>query len=159
MHAFEVVTEFENRLTVMTSAEYANLHERKYLADGRMSLKYLNEDLKTAFVTFSMKPYSPFLEEFEFKIRRLVEAGICPGRLGGKNADIFPQRIDKELPAIVLTMDDLGIGFTICLIPLTLSVLAFFFEAAVPRVKAAIIETVTALFLVNACTKIRSSAW
>lgn len=159
MHFFEVVTEFENRMTVMTSAEYANLHERKYLADGRMSLKFLNEDLKTAFVTFSMKPFSPFLEEFESKIRRLVEAGICPNWLGGQKADIFPQRIDKELPAMVLSMDDLGIGFTINLIPLILSFLAFFFEVTVPRVKTAIIETLKALFLVHACTKIRNNAW
>lgn len=159
MHFFEVVTEFENRLTVMTSAEYANLHERKYLADGRMSLKFLNEDLKTAFVTFSMKPFSPFLEEFESKIRRLVEAGICPEFLGGQKADIFPQRIDEELPAMVLSMVDLGIGFMVCLIPLVFSFLAFIFEVAMPKVKTAVIETVTVLFLVYACTKIRNNTW
>lgn len=159
LHIFDVITEFENRMTVMTSAEYVNLHERMYLADGRMSLKFLNEDLKTAFVTFSMKLFSPFLEEFESKIRRLVEAGICPDRLGGKKADIFPQRIDKELPAMVLTMEDLDIGFKICLIPLILSVVAFIYEVLVPRVKSMVINTITALVLVQACTKIRSNAW
>lgn len=159
MHPFELATEFENRITVMTSAEYVNFHERKYLADGKMSLKFLNENLKTAFMTFSMKPFSPFFEKFESIIRRLVEAGICPERLGGQKAEYLPQKIDKELPAMVLTMDDLAIGFAICLIPLTFSVLAFICESLVPRVKAAVIEIITAVFLVHSCVKIKSIAW
>lgn len=157
---FEMVAEPENKMTLMTSSELVKLSERKNLRDGKMSFKFLEEELRDVFVTFSMTLSSPFFEEFESKIQRLVEAGICPKKLNGKNVEDFlrPGKLESKVPALVLNMDDLAIGFLICSVPLVLSVVAFICELAMSGIKALAVKAkdlLTFLCLMRAVANIK----
>lgn len=62
---------------------------------------------------------------------------------------------DEEIPALVLSMEDLGIGFGVCLIPLVLSVTVFVFEVIFSTTKQTAKEYLAALFV--ALTFVRAS--
>lgn len=116
-------------------------------------MKFLEEQLRVEFVTFSIKRFTPFFDEFKDKIQRLVEAGICPHRLAGTISLDLGKRSENELPALVLIMDDLRIAFLVCLVPLVLAVVAFICELLIPRLKALAIkirDLLTFLFLIRA---------
>lgn len=83
-----------------------------------------------------MMPYDPFFEEFDVTLQRLVETGICPDRMNGKYwKPITNKRYNEEVPPLVLTMDDLGIGFLACAVPLFGSIIVFAFEVLIPKLK------------------------
>lgn len=158
---FNLVTEPGNKLAYMTTTEFVKTVELMHLRDGKMSVKFLDEVLKPAFVTFSMPLFSPFFEEFKNIIQRLIEAGICPKHLDGKKDGRDYERTDNEVPALVLNMEDLAIGFLVCLVPLGLSVVAFICELSVPKMKALTIKTrdlFTFLFLMRAVANVRFSS-
>lgn len=94
----------------------------------------LNQKMSATFITFTMSPFDPFFEEFDQKIKQFAEAGMV-GKL-----IYLKRRVNKlyneEVPALVLTMNDLGIGFLICLVPTALSAVVFFFEVSIPRIRS-----------------------
>lgn len=49
------------------------------------------------------------------------------------------ESIDDCVPALVLNLEDLGIGFLVCMIPLALSLVAFILELVMPQKKAILI--------------------
>lgn len=158
----DLVAEPENKLTMLTTSKYMSIFERLLFRDGKMSLKFLEEELRSEFQTFQMLKYSPIFEEVKKKIQRLVEAGICPEKLGGIRYDYGPERTENEVPALVLIMDDLEIGFLVCLIPMALSVIAFICEVAGPRIKTLAInmrDLLTFLFLMRAVANVRLSSY
>lgn len=135
----------------MVTKEFVEKFERQILADGKTSLNFLEEKLREYFVTFAMPKFSPFFEEFKNKIQRLIEAGICPEKLAiGTFPVSFKQdKIDIEVPALVLNMDDLEIGFLVCLVPLALSVIAFIGEFVAFLMKTLAMKTRDLLILLN----------
>lgn len=118
------------------SLDYLEKLEKYYFRSGKSSLTILDEDIRSLEITFPMLPFSPFIEGFQEKIQRLVEAGICPNRMNGSivAASSENKMYDEEVPPLVLTLDDLGIGFAACLIPLLLSFAVFFIEIAIPKI-------------------------
>lgn len=158
--SFDLIAEPENKLTSMTTKQYVSQFERSHLRDGKMSLKFLVDDMRADIVTFPITWYSPFYDVFNDKIGKLVEAGICPRRLGGRVewTDFVPERIDTKVPPLVLNMEDLEIGFLICLIPLTLSVVAFIGELVMSKIETLATETrnlFTFLYLISNLSKNR----
>lgn len=152
------VAEPENKLTLLVTLELVIGCEKRFFRDGKMSVKFLKEKLRHEFVTFMMPLYSPFAEEFGNNILRLIEAGICPEKMGELKPSFLnrPQNTDKEVPA--LKMDDLGIGFLVCMVPLALSIIAFICELAVPKMKILAIklrDLLTILCLMRAVADIR----
>lgn len=132
----DIVAEPKNARTLEISREYLEILEKARYRSGKSSFKFLTDHERSILHAFAFTPYDPFYEEFDEKIRILVEADLCPYRMngevlknGGKNG-----LYDEEVPALVLSMDDLGIGFIACLIPLALSVLVFVIELVVPRI-------------------------
>lgn len=156
----DLVSEPKNQLTLLTSEEFINFAERNLLRDGKMSLKVLAEELQWQFDTFPMPLFSPLFEEFKDKIQRLVEAGLCPERLAGRVVPLkFAQSRNTDTPVMVLNIEDLGIGFLVCLVPLALSIVVFVCELAVSRISALgvkALEWVTFTYLIRAVTRIRS---
>lgn len=121
--------------------EYLSSVEKFYYRNGKTSIEVSDFDLETQTITFPIRSYSPFFEVFSEKIQQLLEAGICPHRLAkktlstdGKNKKMY-KMYDEEIPALVLSMEDLGVGFEICFIPLMLSVAVLFFEVAYSKAK------------------------
>lgn len=133
-----MVVEPENKLVFLTTAAYVSAFESKQYREGRMSFKILDEQLRTEFIVFPIEEFSPFFEEFKITIQLLVELGFKPS-YSNKNAEHFKNRhetLDDLVPPLVLTMEDLEIGFSICLVPLIMSLAALVVELALPKVKA-----------------------
>lgn len=157
LHYFDLLAEPENKLALLATAQYVIQFERISLRDGKMSVKFLDEVLRPEFVTISMPWFSPLFEEFKDKIQRLVEAGVCPDRLAGKViSDKFGSSQNTDIPPLVLNMEDLGIGFVVCLVPLALSAVVFISEIALPRIMATKTrDLLTFLYLIRAVAKVR----
>lgn len=138
IYPFHVVVEPENKLVYLTSVGVPANFERIVLKEGKMSVKFLDEKLRAEYQVFSTKNFSPFFQEFKRQIERLIEIGFKPNHLMSdlKNFNSQHEGIDDGIPALVLNMEDLGIGFMICLVPLVLSVIAFAGELLIPKIYA-----------------------
>lgn len=119
--------------------------ERHYRI-GKSSIGILNQILPGIFVTISFAPFDPFYAQFDEVLRALFEGGLVQNLLFN-NKKMF----NEEIPALVLTMEDLGIGFLICVISMAVSIILFFLEIVFSKV-AALVEnfrcTVVAAYVV-----------
>lgn len=121
-----------------------------------MSVTFIKKGLRSEIITFTMEICSPYFELVKEVTMRLIEAGICQEWLSYFN--LAHDRSQDEVPALVLTLEDLAVGFLVCMIPLTLSVIAFIYEVAVPKIKTLAIKTrdlLTFVFLIRAFAGIK----
>lgn len=134
--------------------------EKHFYRSGKTSVAIADVTLAPIFISFAMTPFNPYSEIFFEIIQRLIEAGICPDRLAGRTSNVKLRNTlyDEEVPPLVLSMDDLGVGFEVCLIPLTLSFVAFIFEVLCPIIKQNILEYAVAIYSVVAFTRMRQAA-
>lgn len=153
---FAVVAEPENKFVLLLCEGVASVFEEKHLREGKMSLKFLDEQLRTQAIVFSIKKFSPFFEEFKNQIQMLNEAGKF-SYTTGHNFKSQHEQIDAGVPALVLNMEDLGIGFLVCLVPMTLSVVAFVCELVVPRIQTFMREELIFIYLIRAVAQTRLS--
>lgn len=136
-HPFDLVVEPENKLVNFNPLAFVIGHEKKVYREGHMSLKILNEVLRHDALGIYFKPCSPFYEEFERQTQILLSTGLLSVTLTFR-LDRFKDQhdtINDRVPAQVLFMADLWIGFLVCMIPLTLSAIAFLCEIMVPKLK------------------------
>lgn len=133
-----MAAEAANKITQVITIEHIELIEKRFYRSGKTSLEVLDYNVGTQFITFPLIPFSPFYEEFHATILRLIEAGICPDRLNGGMQRVISQskRCNEDVPPLVLTLDDLGIGFIVCSVPLCLSAVAFLLELLIPKIFA-----------------------
>lgn len=95
---------------------------------GISSLVYM-KDIRNSPRVFWIKPFSPFYETFKEKIELLISNGVV---FHWWDKFLNPKgfkRIEDDIGPQVLTYEHLEIGFMVCLVPLSLSVVAFVFEA------------------------------
>lgn len=158
---FNVIAEPENKLTIMATKEYASIYEKSRLRRGTMSMKFV-EGLREEYVTFSVEHHSPYFEQVKDLVTVLVEAGICNLWLGispfPSSRHLHFKRAEEELPALILTWEDLEIGILVCTIPLMLSFISFICEVAGPKIKIILIKTrdlLTFVFLIRAFADIK----
>lgn len=150
-----MLVEPENKLVFLTTEGLVADIERKYLREGKMSVKYLDSELRTQSVAFSMRKFTIFFEEFKSKIQTLIETGQFKRISSGKNFKRLHENIDADVPPLVLNMDDLEIGFLACLVPLALSVVAFVCELAESRIRTIVFDHFTFLYWIRAVIEIR----
>lgn len=110
----------------MVTKELFNYFEQESYRNGKSSAGFLNQKMSGIYITFPFSPFDPFFEEFDRKLQRLVENGIF-GVLAYKYKR--NRLYNEDVPPLVLTMDDLSIGFLVCSIPMALSVAVFLLEA------------------------------
>lgn len=149
-YPFHVVVEPENKLVFLTSVGVPANYEAMFLKEGKMSVKLLDEKLRMEYQVFSMRKFTPFFEEFKNKIERLIEMGFQPKHLMGDFESFKSQHegIDDGVPALVLNMEDLEIGFLVCMIPLVLKVIVFVCELMATRISA-LTDLLTCLYLIR----------
>lgn len=111
----------------------------KWYRSGISSLNVLNEIQKVVHCGLTFAPFSPFFDEFDDLIGRMVSGGFfnfwkSSSLLKLKAEDIGPQ---------VLTMDHMEVAFLASLLPFTLAIFCFVAEVSVhwtnifvPRVRA-----------------------
>lgn len=134
-----VVVEAENEKVLPATLELIAHLEKLLYRSGKPSLRAIQDQTVPVMTVFLMNPFHPFFEVFHDTVHRLIETGATKIPKGINN-----KLFDEEVPALVLTMDDLGIGFIVCLTPVTLSVLAFVFEVVTKKLKY-LADTVRAL--------------
>lgn len=140
-----------NKKVISTTMEFLDKIEKLTYRNGKTSIE-ISEEVKSdsQAITFPMRSFSPFYETFSERIQRLMEAGICPHRLAGSvlSSKMTNKRYDEEIPALVLSMDDLGVGFEVCMIPLALSAVVFVFELCYLKLKRLLRKYPFAMFVV-----------
>lgn len=151
----------ENKLTLQTSVEYVSAYERTFLRDGKPSWTFLEEPLRNEPNTFAVPLFSPYFEEVKDTLQKLIEGGFRYDNLGEHEnvALLRSERINNEVPALVLDMEDLAIGFLLCLIPLALSIVVFFCELASPIIIHSLQATKNLLvyvYVIKVTAKIRT---
>lgn len=142
------------------SIKYLEGFEKLKYRSGKSSLQVFKEfKIAPIDLTFPIRTFSPFFEIIDEVIQRLKEAGICPDRLLGVAVGVnFKNKLyDEEIPALVLSMEDLGIGFQICLIPLSFSAVVFLLEVVYSKSRKMLLlmtDYIAALFTVLTFIKI-----
>lgn len=126
----DIVAEATNKRTFAASAQLVAYWEQKSYRSGKTSVKMINDEAIGYWTTFILNSFHPFFEEFQDVIHRTIATGAFILKRPASY-----RMHDDEVPALVLSMDDLSIGFMICLIPLSLSVFAFVAEFTMPKVK------------------------
>lgn len=131
--SLNVVTEPANRATFIASYGALDSIHRSFYRSGFSSLTALEETFITIHLEFPFLPFCPFYEQFYNEFGEIIAAGFIEhwsNREKPPSGDSkLYEEISPEDPKI-LTLDDLAIGFQICLIPLTLGCIVFFGELA-----------------------------
>lgn len=126
------MVEPENKRVVLATLEFLVSTENIAFRSDRSSMTVLEEKLGIDPITFPMSKFHPMFEEFSEQILRYRE-------IGGYRGVKFKTR-KEQTPPLVLTMDDLQIGFILCLLPLTLSLVAFFIEILLSKIQEMILD-------------------
>lgn len=148
----DIVSEARNERTFAATLELISNLEIKTYRSGKTSVKMLNYRIMISMSTLAFQPIHPFFDEFYFQILRMLETGLF------SNTQMRNPRYDEEVPPVVLSMNDLQIGFIVCFVPLILSVFAFIVEITIQKLKLLvknIKDALTATFVVAAFATIR----
>lgn len=149
------MVEAENGRTVLATSKLITKVEKKAYRSGKMSVKIINDKSVPLMLSFTMEFFNPFYDEFHYQIQRFIESGRS---VFHRN---FRHRLyDEPVPPLVLSINDLEIGFMVCLIPLALSAIAFIFEVALSKVKLLAFrlrDTLTVVFVVAAFVDCRTT--
>lgn len=143
-----IVADAENKRTVAATFKLIDALQKKFYRSGKTSAKVLNCQIAPYMLAFPMEKFHPFFDEFRFQIHRSIEAGVS-----SFNRNIKNSLQEDEIPPLVLSMDDLGVGFLVCLIPLAVSAVAFIGEVFVSKLiflSKAIRDVITAFYLAKA---------
>lgn len=135
--SLDIASEPANKATTLMSPYFLSYVNAKSYRSGFSSIEMLGGEQVYSLPMAVMFPYfSPLFEAFNEKISLMLSNGLIDywryklfsgERLKIKFDEIGPQ---------VLTMDHLAIGFLFCLLPMTLSILAFVGEIVVFQVKS-----------------------
>lgn len=101
--------------------------------NGFASVKFLEETIFTSFAGLTLKLFCPFFESFNEKVGQLMANGMIQHWFSIHLNPKGTKRGEEEFLSKALTMDDLGVGFQVCLIPLSLSIFVFFLELLYSR--------------------------
>lgn len=146
-----IVVEAENQRTVAITREFINLLEKTFYRSGKNSLKMLNDKVMSYMMIFPVLDSHPFYGEFYDQIQIFVASGTSSFLKIVKNP-----LYDEAVPPLVLSLDDLSIGFLVCLIPITFSVVTFMCEIATLAFKlfvSQLRDTLTASYVVGVFLK------
>lgn len=128
----DIIAESKNKKTLIASAELLDILEKRTYRHGKSSVSFLVEKIPQTLISFSFLPFDPFFEEFNQKIRWLIEAGFFKLFSSSYQKN---KMYNEEVPPLVLTVDDLSIGFEVCFVPMVLGIVVFLLEFGIARIK------------------------
>lgn len=135
MKCLNVVVEPANKRTMLVFPEIFSYIHNDFYRNGFSSLSFLKESVRTFFLAKVFRKFSPFFEDFNEKIGQIFSSGLYFKAL---NEEMKPKDIKKVIEEIdpeVLTISHLSVGFKICFVSLAFSVLAFFSEVLIFKLK------------------------
>lgn len=129
------MTEPENKFTMMVTQSFVTYISTAYLRTGISSLTLLPENVLNLISGMPFKFHSPFYEEFNGKIGEMISSGLTQHWFDRQSNEKGVKKLEESEEAQVLSMDHLAVGFQICFVPLSLSVVVFFIELSIPALK------------------------
>lgn len=132
---YNMVVEPEAKTTVIGSVKILWIINNIRLRTGQSSILLLKETFRNLFIGLTFKDFSPFYEMLDVKIGEMNAAGLIGLWWTREFQNNDRKRTVEDIGPQVLTMDHLEIGFMICLVPLTFSVIAFFAELLIKYLK------------------------
>lgn len=133
-NCLNIATEPENKGTMLVTTDFLRLQGNFYRS-GVMSLSLLEETRATIFVTINFNLFCPFFDTFNSKIHDMNANGLTRKIFEDAVNPRGHKLVEDEISPQVLTMNQLAIGFYLCMVPLSLSFLAFFFEVLYHRIR------------------------
>lgn len=127
---FGIIAITENKATYVFSYFYFNLFLKQSYESGLSSITY-SPTLMTAFWSFYLNKFSPFLETFNKYLLDAIESGLIYKIIRSFEA---PPDSDPVGPQ-VLTMEQIGFGFIVCGFVLALGTVVFITEFITHRIK------------------------
>lgn len=124
--ALDIVAEPANKATTMASSIQLERFENQVYRSGSSSISLLDEVYIIQSCGFAFPPFSPFFETFNAKIDQMISNGIIDHERKMQNDPKLATIEESE--AQVITLEDLGLGFEICLISMAISLTAFIIE-------------------------------
>lgn len=132
---FNMIAEPTAKNTVIGSVKILWIINNIRLKTGQSSILLLKETFRNLFIGLTFKDFSPFYETLGEKIGEMSSAGLIGLWWTREFQNNDRKRVVDDIGPQVLTMEHLEIGFTICLVPLTLSVIVFIGELLVKYFK------------------------
>lgn len=139
----DAAAETSNKIGVLTAELQFVYALNKKHRSGMSSLHILEDIARVVYVGSVFKPFSPFYEEFNELIGRMISSGLF--NLWKSEFTLkkdYAVRVEEIGPQ-VLTLDQMEVAFMISLLPLSLAMVAFLVEIFVhwmkvvfPRVRA-----------------------
>lgn len=128
---YDIVSEPANKGFILAYTNLIQTYNVRYYRHGMSSLSLMNEPIGLSFAGLTFKLYSPLYESVNEKLLQMVSNGLMSDYVNLLNNPRGRKATMEDIGPQVLTMDDLGIGFQFCCIPLVLSVIVFLLEFAV----------------------------
>jgi len=128
----DIIAEPSNKVTALYPPSFLRKTNQNYRT-GTSSVHILEKPLSPLFVGLRFKHHDPFLKTFNEKTSRLFEAGLTDRWMYG----FKPIPPKEEVGPQVLTMDHIGIGFLVCIVPLLFATVIFAFEICSKFIKNA----------------------
>lgn len=134
--AKDIVAEPANRATAIIAPESLAGDVTNNYRSGFASLYLLEENIFTVPSGINFPLFSPLFEAFDQKVHQLLDTGLFSYWYRNLlNSKGFSRSKVEEIGPQVLTMEQLAVGFLICLCPLILSGLVFFGELIYFRIR------------------------
>lgn len=150
---YDIVSEPENKGFSLAFDNQIQRYNVKFYRHGMSSLRFMEEPIGLVYASLAFKFGSPLYESIDEKLLQMVSIGLI-SKFHNEAQNPFDRKPTMEdIGPQVLTMDDLGIGFQFCCIPLTLSAIVFLMELAVfwsKRLGRTLMERLIAIAFVKA---------
>lgn len=142
-------SETANFYTVFIIRNWLAKMTKKDLRSGLPSLNTLEENLITVYEGCAFKRYSPFYEEFNEKIGRMLASGLIDYWFSNYVPGWREKNVGEEIGPQVLTMEHVETGFYVCMVPLVLAVIVFLIEIIYPWLKNLLIKYMLVMLIKN----------
>lgn len=158
-HSLTTIANGVNKKTMGCDKQYLmNLVSWRYKS-GSPSLSFSTDLHSTYLVALAFTPFDPFFDEINAAVVGMFESGIMSHiQQGFFNGTRIKSAI-YETPTINLSMEHLEIGFIICMLSMTSSIVAFSFEVTIPKIRKLLIkvrDTIVVLKVVQELIRILS---
>lgn len=141
-----IVAEYSNKkFYTLSDVHIADIYTTDYRS-GEPSFKTSKKTVQSFFWTHTLPEFSPFIEDFNDMLGRIVASGLGDDWKLYTRQQSFKRRKVEDIGPQTLTLDQLFIGFVACCCFLALAVLAFMLEVFVNSISVSLITSYCADF-------------
>jgi len=151
---FDKTAEPENYYTMYVLRNWVHMLTKTKYRNGAPSLLLLEKTIKEIWDGFAFPRFSPYFEEFNEKISRMGSSGLISYWIEQEAPELNDKLEVEEIGPQILTVDQLAVGFYVCLVSIVIAMMAFLCEVLIPFLqvqgrKIALLAVVRAFIRLN----------